>query len=560
MRRPFGALAGMLALALCLTGCSGIPRDGSVRAGQAAQPGDTPAPVFLPSRPQKDASQEGILRGFIDAATSPENDYEIAREFLAPSYSGSWSPESGVTVDDGGGRSIVAADERTMVFSVNPVAEVNEIGEYHEVESSAAVPLRYQFVQVGGQWRIAAAPNGTVIDQSTFRDVFSAQALYFFDPDFNFLVPDLRWFPRGAATLTKIVNGMLAGPSPWLAGSVVTAFPGGTKLTADAVQVVARDAKVDLNSEALNADRVTLQRMRAQLSSSLPAGLTVTITINQNSQDIGDLGANAPAVNPRVDARALVLRDGEFGFLAATGKTTTPIPGLSDRIVALSPSAVTLSPGQTVAAALTATGVYGVRVGDDPKLLDPRQSLIAPAVDNHGYVWSVPAQRPGELFVYSPAGDATAVPTPWPEASAIQSLRVSRDGTRLIALLRAGTETRFVVVSIKREKNLPVALGDEVQLASEVGDPVDATWIDDLTVAYLTVVPGGAERIVAQQIGGVSSILESAPDSVAIVGSNNLRDLRALSSTGALLVQRGVGWQQRVDAVTLLATQQGIGG
>ena len=560
MRRRFATLAGVLALALCLAGCSGIPRDGSVRAGQAAGPGDTPAPVFLPSRPQKDASQEGILRGFIDAATSPENDYEIAREFLAPSYSGSWNPGSGVTVDDGSGRGIAAADERTMVFSVNPIAEVNGIGEYNEVESSAVVPLRYQFVQVGGQWRINSAPNGTVIDQSTFRDVFSAQALYFFDPGFTFLVPDLRWYPRGAATLTKIVNGMLAGPSPWLAGAVVTAFPGGTKLTADAVQVVARDAKVDLNSEALNADRVTLQRMRAQLSNSLPTGLTVTITINQNSQDIGDLGANAPIVNPRVDARALVLRDGEFGFLAATGKSTTPIPGISNHVTTLAPTALTLSPGQTVAAALTGSGVYGVRVGDDPRLLDPRQGLIAPAVDNFGYVWSVPAERPGELFVYGPGGEATAIPTPWPEASMIRSLRVSRDGTRLIALLEAGGSSRFVVVAIKRDKNLPVALGDAVQLAAEIGEPVDATWIDELTVAYLTRIPGGAERIVSQQIGGDSLILESAPDSVGIVGSNSLRDLRALSSDGGLLVQRGVGWQQRIDGVAVLATQQGIGG
>jgi hypothetical protein len=560
VRKRAGFLAGLVAVAVLLTGCSGIPRDGGVRAGQAPQPGTTPAPVFLPSRPQKDATPEGILRGFIDAATSPENDYAIAREFLAPSYSGSWLPDSGVTVDDGTGRSIVAVDGKQMQFSVNPVAEVDARGEYREVESSAAVSLRYQFVQVGGQWRISAAPNGTMIDRNIFGDVFSAQALYFFDPGFGYLVPDLRWFPRGAATLTKIVNGLLGGPSPWLSGAVVTAFPDGTKLTADAVQVVARDAKVDLNSEALNADRVTLQRMKSQLSSSLPPGLTVTITINQNSQDIGDLGANAPTVNPRVDARPLILREGQFGFLAATGKSITPIAGLSESVAALDPTAVTLSPGQTVAAVLTGAGVYGVRIGDDPKLLDPRQGLIAPSVDNNGYVWSVPSARPSELFVYGPNGDAIAVPTPWPEASAIHSLRVSRDGTRLIALLQTGTDTRFVLVAITRDKNVPVALGDEVQLASDVGEPLDATWIDELTVAYLAQLPGGEERIVAQQLGGVSTRLESAPDSVSIVGSNSMRDLRALSSTGGLLVQRGVGWQERIGGVTLLATQQGIGG
>lgn len=560
MHRRYGALAGMLALALCLAGCSGIPRDGSVRAGQGAQPGDTPAPVFLPSRPQKDASQEGILRGFIDAATSPENDYEIAREFLAPSYSGSWSPESGVTVDDGGGRSIVAADERTMVFSVNPVAEVDEIGEYQEVESSAAVPLRYQFVQVGGQWRISAAPNGTVIDQTTFRDVFSAQSLYFFDPDFNFLVPDLRWFPRGAATLTKIVNGVLAGPSPWLAGSVVTAFPGGTKLTADAVQVVARDAKVDLNSEALNADRQTLQRMKAQLAASLPTGLTVEITIDQNSQAITDLESGAPLVDPRVDARALVLRGDEFGFLAATGQSVTPLDGLSDAIAQLAPTAVTLASGQGSAAVLASDGVYLVRAGDDPQLLDTRAGLLAPSIDNDRFVWSVPANDPSALVVYGPSGEATVLPTPWPEATSISSLKVSRDGARLIALLGTGSETRFVVASIIRTGVVPTGIGAPVLLASGGGVGQGATWINELTVASLSLLPSGEARIVAQQIGGVSTVLESPVSSRFIVGSNSVRDLRALTDTGSLEVQRGAGWQARIGDVTLLATQQGLGG
>ncbi|HSP51309.1 MAG TPA: LpqB family beta-propeller domain-containing protein [Cryobacterium sp.] len=560
MRSRNRMLAGLVALAVALTGCAGIPRDGGVREGQAVQPGSTPAPVFLPSRPQKDASPEAILRGFIDAATSPDNDYAIAREFLAPNYSGSWEPDTGVTVDDASGRSIVAVGEGQMQFSVNPVAEVDERGEYREVESPTAVALRYQFVQVGGQWRIGAAPNGTVVDRNIFQDVFTAQALYFFDPGFSYLVPDLRWYPRGGATLTKIVNGLLAGPSPWLTGAVVTAFPDGTKLTADAVQVIARDAKVDLNSEALNADRVTLQRMKAQLANSLPPGLSATITVNRNMQDIADLNANAPTVNPRVDARALILREGEFGFLAASGSAISPIAGLSGSIVALGPTAVTLSPGQTAAAVLNTSGVFGVRVGDDPVPLDPRPGLIAPSIDNYGFVWSVPAARPGELIVYGPNGEATAVPTPWPEASAIQSLRVSRDGTRLIALLQNGKDSRFVVTAITRDKSTPVALGDAVLLAAPGGTAVDAAWIDELTVACLTRLPGGEERIVALQLGGLGTRLESAPDSVTMVGSNNLRDLRALSSTGGLLVQRGAGWQERLGGVTLLATQQGIGG
>ncbi|TFD74095.1 hypothetical protein E3T54_14945 [Cryobacterium sp. Sr8] len=556
-----GALAVLAAAAVLLTGCSGIPRDGAVEAGQSALPDDNPAPVFLPSKPLKDGSTDAILRGFIEAASSPEGNYAIAREFLTPDYSSTWEPDAGVTVDDGSGRSTTVVDETTMQFSVTPVAEVDARGQYSTVDSSSPVPLRYEFARVGGQWRISEAPDGTVIDRNTFREVFSAQALYFFDPSFRYLVPDLRWFPRGASAPTKIVKGVLAGPSPWLSGAVATAFPEGTKLTADAVRVVARDAKVDLNSEALNADRVSLQRMEAQLSRSLPPGLTATITINQNSQDIGEMGANAPIANPRVDARTLLLRDGKFGFLAASGAALTPIAGISEPVAALKPRAVTLSPGQAMAAVLTDAGVYGVRVGDDPVRLDPRSGLIAPSIDSDGYVWSVPSARPGELFVYTLAGKAIAVPAPWQEASSIVSLDVSRDGTRLLALLRSGTDSLFVVAAIKRDNNaVPVGLGEPVVLSSGAGLPLDATWIDELTVGSLIRLPSGEERIVAQQIGGGTTVLESAPGSVSIAGSHTLRELRALSASGALQVQRGVGWQERIDEVVLIATQQGIAG
>jgi hypothetical protein len=556
----FGAvLAGATVVVVLLGGCSGIPRDGGVRVGQPAPQGDSPPAVFLPSHPQKNASQESILRGFIEAASSPDNKYAVAREFLTSDFSVDWKPDTGVTIDDGVGRVPQKIDDLTMQMSVEPVAEVNAAGEYRELETSTQSPLRYEFAKVGGQWRISKAPNGIVIDENTFPDVFSAQALYFYDPSFSFLVPDLRWLPRGATAPTRIVKALLAGPSPWLVGAVATAFPEGTELTADAVQVVARDAKVDLNSQALNADRVTMQRMKYQLLNSLPTGITVTVTIERNSQDIGDLGTAAPVLNPRVDGRPLILRNGQFGYLAAIGDSLTPIPGLSEPILALAPTAATLSAGQTVAAALNPNGVYGVSVGDSPKLLDPRAGLIAPSVDNFGYIWSVPAAGPNEVVVYNTAGDAVPLPTPWEEYTSIQALKVSRDGTRVIALMRSGTDTRLVVAGIKREKGVPVGLGEPLTLASGVGVPLDATWVDDLTVAALTASVSGVESLKAYRIGGQSTVLESAPGIVGITGSNTLRDLRALTSDQRLEIQRGVGWQERIDQVTLVATQQGVG-
>jgi len=556
--RTIPALLLAMSLAVGLAACSSIPRDGVVHSGNDVAPDDNPAPVFLPALPQKDASTDSILRGFMDASSSPENSYAIAREFLTPDFGSSWDPAAGVTVDNGSGRSLTVVDEGTTLVAVTPIAEVDQSGEYREVDASP-VPLRYEFVKVGGEWRISAAPDGTVIDENTFNDVFSSQPVYFYDPDFRFLVPDLRWFPRGASAPTKLVNAVLNGPSAWLIGAVATAFPEGSKLTADAVQVVGREAMVDLNSEALNADRLTLQRMKAQLAASLPAGLSVDITIDRNSVAIDDLDVGTTLLDPRVDARALVLRGGEFGFLASTGQSVTPLDGLSDTIVQLAPSAVTLASGQGSAVALANGGVYIVRTDDNPQLLDSRPGLIAPSIDSGRFVWSVPANQPSALIVYSPSGEATALPTPWPEATSITALKISRDGTRLAALLGTGAETRFVVASIIRSGAEPTGIGAPMLLASGVGVGIDATWIDELTVASLSAMPSGEAHIVVQQIGGVSSTLEPPMSSRTLVGSNSVRDLRALTETGSLEVQRGAGWQARIDGVTVLATQQGLG-
>jgi len=548
------ALAAIVAAVIVLTSCSGIPRDGSVRAGQADIDDESPAQVFLPSGPQRDASVESILLGFIDAASSPDSNYEIAREFLTTSFSSEWDPTAGVIVDDGIGRVVTSQDEQTIQVTVTPIAELSAAGEYRE-SGSTPVPLGYEFVQVDGQWRIQSAPNGTVIDETTFNDVFSASALYFFDPGFDTLVPDLRWFPRGASAPTKIVNAVLSGPSDWLGGAVATAFPAGTKLTADAVRVVGRSAMVDLNSEALNADRVTLERMKAQLTESLPSGMSVKITIDQNPQDIADLG---PAVNPRVDARALILRDGSFGFLAASGQSLTAVEGVSAAIVGLAPTAVSLAAGQQTAVALAAGGVWRVRAGNDPVLVDSRAGLIAPSIDTDGYTWSVPMNEPSDIVVTGAGSAAVSVASPWPEATTIQALKVSRDGTRIVAAYTIGAEPRLAVVGILRKDGLPVGLTAPLQLMADATPALDVAWVDELTVASLSTLATGAKQITAREVGGASVVLESPPDAVALAGSNSLRDLRAITSSGGLHVQRGVGWQKRLDEVTVLATQQGL--
>ncbi len=561
IRRVGSAIALALVGVLLAAGCAGIPRSGEVNAGENVTVDGDIELDFLPSSPQKNASTETILRGFIEAASSPVGEYAIAREFLAPSFASRWNPNVATTIDQGR-RQYLSRGEDAMDLTITPIAEVDAQGEYRQAESVASVPLAFSFVQVDGQWRISAAPNGILLDQVTFNEVFSTHPLYFFDPGFNYMVPDLRWFPRRESTPTRIVKALLNGPSEWLVGGVVSAFPDGSKLTADAVQVIARDAKVDLGAEAFAAERPTLQRMKLQLRTSLvsvPSIYTVTLSIDHTVQDLPDLTSSSVLTNPRVDTRPLIYRAGVFGFLPATGEELVPVTGISSQLPVFQPMAATLAASQSTAAILNADGVFLINRGDNPVLADGRDGLIAPALDNLGYVWSVPAGQPSAMQVFSSEMGAMPVPTQWPEASEIVSFAIARDGTRVVALLRSGKDTLLVAAAVLRgERNVPIGLGAPLPLRADDGTALDVTWVDELTVATLSAGADGTSEVVTHQLGGRNTVRGAVASGVWVSAGNTARDVRVLDANGHLLTPRGQGWQDRIDGVEFVATQQGL--
>ncbi|NQX27007.1 GerMN domain-containing protein [Microbacteriaceae bacterium VKM Ac-2854] len=552
----------VLLLALTLVGCAGIPRSGDVGVGQPDTSDQDFEYDFLPSGPADGASQAEILNGFIDAASSPQGNYKVAREFL--STGADWVPGEHVTVDQGQ-RQQVQQNDSTIRLSITPTAEIDETGVYTEVASAAQLTLDYGFVLEQGEWRISSPPSGLVIDTTTFGQVFSTHALYFFDPTLSFLVPDLRWFASRAdtSTSTTIVTELLRGPSPWLkdSGAVVSAFPAGTALAAESVPIEEREAVVDLNSAALDADDRARQLMRLQLVRSLTnvSNVTgVTISVEQNPLDVSTAATNLPAV-PRVDARALVVSEADgLGFLS--GSDVTRIAALSDDVVALAPTAVTVGAEQKTAAVLAADGVHLVASTGDSALLDGRPGLIAPSMDPLGYVWSVPGGAPGQLVAYTPDGSqAVQVATTWPEADRIASFSVSRDGTRALALVSDGTQSILLVAGITRGANgTPTAVGEPVVLASLLGEPVAAAWVDEVDAVSVVRSSTGDDTVRQHQLGGKRTSLGTTTDVTAIAAGNATSQIRVLSSGGELRQQRGSAWQATATGISVLGTQTGV--
>lgn len=559
LRRRIGAALLAAGLAATLAACGGIPTSGSVQAGDPFT--DEPAGdfVFNPVGPTPDADQRGILEGFIAAFTGPQGDYSTAREFLSSEFKKEWDPRQSVLIRTGI-PTVRAVDPTTMEYSFTTKAQLDEFGAY-----SAGVPatqtLQFQFVQEDGQWRIGQAPPGIVLPESTFLTIFSKHALYFYDLSLQYLVPDERWF-AGGTTATRVVSALLAGPPEWLKGAVVTQFPDGTQLTpGTTVSIDSTVAQVNLTAAAVGADQRQRQLMQLQLSESLSSvsGIaSVELSVAGSLLSIDPIGSDGPVSQRAVDSRPLVLAEGEFGYLS--GGQITTIDQLSQKVVDLGPLAVALGSHGTAAAVLAADGVYVARTGQVPaRRLDDRPGLIAPALDDFGYIWSVPSEDLAGVVAFDFDGNPHPVAVTVPAGARIVSLDVAQDNSRVAMLLQTVVGPRLLVAAIVRDPAqgyVPTSIGSPVLdslIDSETA--VDATWIDRFSVAVLTDSDG--DPIVASyEIGGLQVSLGRPAPALAIVGGNLRSGLRVLTVDHLLQSPRVSSWQSGSTTVELLATQR----
>lgn len=548
-------LTAMIALSLVLGACAGVPTTSGVSVGQQI---DDNVPVdlgFAPQGPAKDASPAEIMQDFILAATNPQNDFAVARQFLAEDFSRNWDPNE-IALIRSGIAGTTEVSPTTLNYSFSTSASVDREGRYFQVAETETATRSFDFVQENGQWRISDAPAGIVLSEDSFSRVFTERALYFFDPTFQFLVPDLRWYPNRAGINIRAVSSLLTGPTSWLGqGAVISEFPEGTGLGDGLVAIESGVATVDLTEQARAADGTQRERMRQQLAASLGSVASVVITVAGIPIDIPRVGSGAAVTNPAVEPLLLVQSEKKFGYIA-NGEVTS-IPQLSDHIMAVGPRAVTLARGKSAAAVLGTGGVYAARSGTSRAVLvDSRSALSAPSMDSSGFVWSVPRADGAALRAFELDGAAHDIVSELPKGSRVAALDVSRDGARLLMYLSTANGPQLVVAGIIRQGLVPIALGELVRLPLERGTPIDAAWIDDRTIATLAE-SGGLTVVTSHQIGGPWKPLGSLSESVAIVGGNGGADgLRVKDRDGQIYRSRGTTWQQTGIFASFIATQQ----
>ena len=548
-------------VAAVLSGCVSIPTSGPVNQGIALNAGQGAANFeFNPEGPQKGATPQNILTGFVAAFTSASGSYAVAKQFLTPGFAATWNPRQSVQVRSGAPR-VSEFSSTSISYSYDSIASVDASGAYREANQPQT--MQFGFTKQNGQWRISAAPSGIVVPFEIFRRVFSQHEIYFFDLTSERVVPDVRWYPSGTAA-TRIVAALLAGPPLWLSKAVRTAFPDGTRLSdvGSVITIINGVARVDLTKEALLASPKERALMHLQLTASLSSVAnisSVTMSVDGITLSVTEVTSDALQADTKVDSQPLVYSDGEFGFYGAN--KVAALPQLSAKVSALQPRAATLSSDGRTVAVLGTAGVSVVRVSTLlAKLLDPRAKLIAPSIDEYGFVWSVPANEPNALRVFDETDGVHNVFAGLPLDANIVSLEVSRDGARVAILLAAATGPRLIVAAIIRDAGNrlnPVSLGLPIVDTSVAGGAaVGATWVDALTVAVL-LNTGNQSTVESFTIGGQRSNLgTSLPASRAIVGGNGLEGLRVLASDSTVFSYGNSTWQSNRATVDFIGTQR----
>jgi len=542
-------LVPALALLMLLAGCVGIPTSGSVQTAPIdADPDEVPQ-IALPESPQAGQSMDEILLGFIKAGRGPQNSYQVAEEFLTAEARTDWSGTARVLIS-ASTITPVRVDDDTLTITINVTAEVDASGRY--VASASTQTLSYDFEVVDGEFRISSSAPGTVLTPNGFSVAFDEYPLYFFDPSFRYLVPDLRWFPATRAAAQRIVTELLGEPVPWLGpGVLFSAFPSGTVGEA---QYEAPRVDVELSPDVRAESPQAQQRMVQQLEQSLGTLPNVTdVGVTAGGLSVASSGG---VVTPefRYAVHDLVGGvGGTFGTVAPEG-TVTPLAVIGTRADGLQPQQVSLSRNRLSVAVLGSGGVSLVGSSGSPIPVDGRSGLVAPTIDPHGYVWSVPASNPAGL--QATGSDAVVHQIQLEADGQVVAIELSRDGARLLVALSTPSGPRLFVSGVLRDADLvPVALGTPYPLPVD-GNIVDVAWVDEVRVAVLRAAESGT-TVDVLALGGPTERLGPVDSGIGIVGGNGEEGLRVLAATGEVLRPSGAGgWVDTGLIASFLGTQQ----
>lgn len=562
-RKFNGAAAALLAVVLVLlTSCAQIPRSGPVGKStdeSAGKPNN--APVFFPVAPRAGAGPEAVIEDFYLAGSGYEDDYAVARQYLTQASSVKWKPDQRVLVFRSA-RVVRTAVENVFNYELDLAYTVDADGIATPLPPGSKESIPATVTKVDGEWRIAEIPDGTAIPEETFKVIYGAYPIYFYDPTFTYAVPDMRWFIK-KKTVKAMASALLGGPAPYLKGAVVSAFPSGMKLARESVPVVSGAAQVDLTAKELtdasNEDRLRMQTQLALTFRSQPDVINVELRANQDLVRVEDDGTVLPPVRDKdVPAHQIAISNNDL--VRFENNKVGVLPDIQS-VRALGPRMPAESPVSQAAAFLNAgrTTLYSILPGQPARALTTRASLSRPSFGRYDWVWSAGPGSSGatEVLAYHPAGTAPGASIPavtitpaWLAGRNVKEFRISREGTRALVISELNGKTNVQITGIirtadgtPRDLTAPITL-----LATKAPDR--GVWVNDTTVAVMK--SSGSGNVTPELLSLTAAApqqLAPWPGLTALSAGNGPAEIYGQSAEG-IFQRLGNGWSAQFKGAT----------
>lgn len=525
MRRPVAVVVALvlaLVLAGVLAGCAGMPTSGPVVTTR--DQGD-PVPAqgagyIEPLPPQAGQTRTEVARGFINAMQAWPPDLSTAKQFLTTDAAAAWNPQDQtVTYDSPPTPRDVGDDVAVTLTGANHLdARGAWLGPVPPRQRTVELPMQLD----DGEWRIAEAPDALLVPQDWFSSRYRQVSVYFFDPTASILEPEPVFVPVGEQLATTLTEALLQGPGPGLERVAQTFIPSDLDV---AVGVTVSDdgvADVLLTGDPGQLSANTVELMMAQFAWTLRQESKVkSVRVSIGGQPVPlpggvssyrvDGGAEFDPAGFQASPLLYGLSKGRLvsGTAAALDRVDGPF---GDRSYDLRSTGVDL--GADRAAGVTADGgtVLAAPLADagpgQVRTVATGTDFLRPAWDFSDRMWLVDRTASGaRVFYVDPHGEGAApLRVPGLTGEQVRLFLVSRDSTRLVAVVRRGGDDVLVVSRIEHTAAGDVVGAVPAQRIAVGDDPNlrirDISWRTSASLAVLSPLTPSFAQITPASVNG----------------------------------------------------------
>ncbi len=521
-RRTTALAAGVLAVLTTTTACISVPDEGPVVPVEEEVQTQSEVGIERGAAPPEEGqSPQNIVTGFLRAMTAYPVRTEVAGQFLSSAARDAWSPDEIITYE---GRSSLRGTNLVKVV-LEGAQWVDSRGTWRgQRGKTGEVPLEFPMVQEDDEWRIDEVPDALIVPDTWFQDRYRAASVYYLDPTGSILVPE-PVFVRIDQVAGSLVQALLDGPGPRLDRVVRSFVPEGLTLglsvpvSADGhASITLKGGSGSLTAEAAKAFVYqfawTLREdPRVESFSITLNGQPVSLPGSNGTQFSVDLGSEYDPADVSASSSLFELRDD----LLHTGdpSDSTPVAGpLGTTAYGIERFAVSLKGdlAATVSGGGTALAITSVADVSHPdqQVLSGATRLLTPSWDFAGRLWLVDMRADGAtVSVIDTSRDDTKVRrvrVPGISGEQVTDFMVSRDGTRLVAVVR-GRQADSLRVSRVRYSSLGRLRGvtRSVNLPWSPDDPQrirDIGWRTPSTVGVLHQFTPNVAQFVAVPVDG----------------------------------------------------------